>query len=431
MASPEEPSTQAKAPFVTPRTYGLGALGLTCLGLALVTGYVALAILGFALLLVIGLGLLLVGRPPGGLMSRSVAPDQITRGDEAVVTLSSRNRALTPSAPMQAVDRVAGTEVELIVPGAGPRQTATVEYSFRALRRGEIDLGPVVLERIDPWGLYRRQGRLSDITTLLVHPRIHPVDLRLGGHRQGLEGGQADRDMLGSNQFSTLREYVVGDELRQVHWKSTARVGKLMVKQSVDNPLPRALVIIDTDITAYPPPQQTPDGLVDFTEEAVDVAASIAAALVDAGLPATVRASTTDDSVEVLRAEDVPRMLDMLALVEVGRPTRQPVPLRPMVLAARATSLYLITGSLSPRVGDMLDAAGLVGSSRMVRMGAKGPGASPRTGFTIVDAQLASDLAIPSAPAGSRSTRSGARSSATPPQEPAATGASPADGDER
>lgn len=428
MTSPQESSEPTKARFVTPRTYGLGVLGIICLGLALVTGYVALAICGFGFLLVIGLGLLLVGRPPGGLMSRSVAPDQITRGDEAVVTLSSRNRALTPSAPMQAVDRVAGTEVELIVPGAGPRQTATVEYSFRALRRGEIDLGPVVLERIDPWGLYRRQGRLSDITTLLVHPRIHPLDLRLGGHRQGLEGGQADRDMLGSNQFSTLREYVVGDELRQVHWKSSARVGKLMVKQLVDNPLPRALVIIDTDISTYPPAQQTSDGLVDFTEEAVDVAASIAAALVEAGLPATVRASTTDDSVEVLRAEDIPRMLDMLALVEVGQPSRAPVPLRPMVLAARATSLYLVTGSLSPRVGDMLDAAGLVGSSRMVRMGAQGPGASPRTGFTIVDARLAADLAMPGPPAGSRPTTGSGSTPAAEAREPVRSSDMGADG---
>lgn len=398
MASHDEAPAAGKASFITPRTYGLSALALVCFILAFLTGYVGLSVLGFALTMVTVLGLLLVGRPPGGQMSREVAPTQITRGDEAQVTLLSRNRALTPSAPMQAVDSVAGTEVELIVPGAGPRGTAKVEYSFRALRRGEIDLGPVVLERIDPWGLFRRQGRLSDVTTLLVHPRIHHVDLALGGRRQGLEGGQADRDMLGSNQFSTLREYVIGDELRQVHWKSTARIGKLMVKQLVDNPLPRALVIVDTDSASYPPPQHGPDGLVDFTEEAVDVAASITAALVEAGLPAIVRGTTTDESVEVLRAEDVPAMLDMLALLEVGKPSRPPTTFRPLIISARATSLYFVTGSLSTRVGDMLDASGLLGSSRMVRMGVEGPGASPRTGFTIRDVRLASDLAIPVAP---------------------------------
>ena len=61
------------------------------------------------------------------------------------------------------------------------------------------------LERRDPFGLYLRERRLGEVRTVLVHPRVLPMSASLSGRKQGMEGGSADRDVLGSNQFSTLR----------------------------------------------------------------------------------------------------------------------------------------------------------------------------------------------------------------------------------
>lgn len=312
--------------------------------------------------------------------------------------LRASNRGLTPIGAVDAIDRVAGKEVELRLPAVPPRGEATISYSFLTRRRGELQFGPVRLERRDPFGLFLRERQLGEIRTALVHPRVLPMSASRSGRIQGMEGGSADRDVLGSNQFSTLRDYVIGDELRQVHWRSTARVGKLMVKQLVDNPLPRALLVLDTDPAAYPPN----GGGIEFGEEAVDVAASLCAAIVAEGLPVTLRYGVSDNVIEALRAEDMPRILDALAVAEFGTPTRQPPRLRNLILASRATSLYVVSGSLAGgTAARVLEALGLVGEALLVQVGAAPSTSSPRMGMRVLTGWTADDFALdPAALAG-------------------------------
>lgn len=254
----------------------LGSVPMLTL-LAFLLGYPALMVLAVAPVGLVGLALLMVGRRPGGNLERSVEPSQLTRGETASALITSVNKRVTPTGVVEAVDLIAGQPVDILIPPVPPRRDVTVSYSFVPLRRGELHMGPVTLERRDPWGLFVRRATASAELRVLVHPRVLPIEVTLAGNRIGQEGGSADRDILGSNQFHTLREYVIGDELRQVHWRSSARVGKLMVKQLVDNPLPRALVILDTEIRSY-------NTAADF-EQAVDAAASIGAAVVRAAYP--------------------------------------------------------------------------------------------------------------------------------------------------
>jgi uncharacterized protein (DUF58 family) len=370
---------------ISNRARGLLASVPVLIGLGFVFGYPALIAVAVAPLLLVALALFMVGRRPGGNLHRSVEPSQLTRGEAARALITSVNSRVTPTGEVEAVDSIGGRPVELIIPPVPPRREVTVDYRFIPLRRGELHLGPVTLERRDPWGLFVRRASASAELTVLVHPRVLPVDITLAGNRIGQEGGTADRDVLGSNQFHTLRDYVVGDELRQIHWRSSARVGKLMVKQLVDNPLPRALVVLDTEIRSY--------GREEDFEQAVDAAASIGSAIVQAGLPVSLRTTGDDGGVEILRVEDLTRLLDALALSNPRQLSVSPRPLRQLLLATKSTSFFLVTGPRSGLVPSAIAALGLVGEGTIVRMGQSGGNSRPRRGLLFRDVTSCEDLA--------------------------------------
>ncbi len=385
-ANDEEPESVRE---ISSRTKGLLIAVPVMLALGFVLGYPVVVALALAPLLLVGLGLFMVGRRPGGNLRRAVEPSQLTRGETATALITSVNNRVTPTGVVEALDRIAGQPVDVLIPPVPPRREITVSYRFVPLKRGELHLGPVTLERRDPWGLFVRRATSSAELTVLVHPRVLPVEVTLAGNRIGQEGGTADRDVLGSNQFHTLREYVIGDELRQIHWRSSARVGKLMVKQLVDNPLPRALVVLDNDIRSYNSPG-------DF-EEAVDAAASIGSAIVRAGLPVALRATADDVAVEILRVEDLTRLLDALALTDPRVPKVSPPALRQLLLATKSTSYFLVTGPKTGLLPSAIAALGLVGEGTVVRMGQTGGTSRPRRGLVFRDALTCRDL-VPAHP---------------------------------
>ncbi len=372
---------------ISGRTKGLLLCVPLVAALGFVMGYPALIALAAAPLLLVAIALFMVGRRPGGNLRRAVEPSQLTRGDTATALITSVNTRVTPTGVVEALDSIGGQPVEILIPPVPPRREVTVSYRFVPLRRGELHLGPVTLERRDPWGLFVRRATASAVMNVLVHPRVLPVELTLAGNRIGQEGGTADRDVLGSNQFHTLREYVVGDELRQIHWRSSARVGKLMVKQLVDNPLPRALVLLDNDIRSY----RTAE---DF-EQAVDAAASIASVIVRAGLPVSLRTTGEDGGVEVLRVEDLTRLLDALALSDPRVLKAPPPALRQVLLATRSTSFFLVTGPNTGLLPSAIAALGLVGEGTVVRMGQTGGLTRPRRGLVFRDVLTCDDLVSP------------------------------------
>lgn len=384
----EEPESVRE---VSTRTKGLLGSVPVLAALGYILGYPSVVALAIAPLLLVALALFMVGRRPGGNLRRAVEPNQLTRGEPARALITSINNRVTPTGVVEALDSIAGQAVEVLIPPVPPRREVTVSYRFVPLKRGELTLGPVTLERRDPWGLFVRRATSSAVQRVLVHPRVLPVDITLAGNRIGQEGGTADRDVLGSNQFHTLREYVVGDELRQIHWRSSARVGKLMVKQLVDNPLPRALVILDNDLRSYARAE-------DF-EEAVDGAASIGTAIVEAGLPVTLRTTGDDTAVEIVRVDDLTQLLDALALSDPRTLRVSPPAIRQVLLATRSTSFFLITGVSTGLIPSAVAALGLVGEGTVVRMGGTGGTSRPRRGLVFRDVTRCEDLANPLDPA--------------------------------
>ncbi len=104
--------------------------------------------------------------------------------------------------------------------------------------RGEFVLGPVTVISSDPFGLFQSPRRLGVTERLIVYPRV--VDIRRVLLPVGyLSGGEAQRQLTHNitTNASSIRDYVPGDSMNRIHWRSSARTGELMVKEFELDPL--------------------------------------------------------------------------------------------------------------------------------------------------------------------------------------------------
>ncbi|MFB4309105.1 DUF58 domain-containing protein [Actinomadura sp. GTD37] len=210
---------------------------------------------------------------------REIAPAKVQRGEPAVGVLHVVNRG-RPVRGLSARDAAGAADVAVDVPRLRSGGRRTVTYRLPTARRGEIPVGPLRLVRADPLRLARRVREYGEPRVLLVRPRTVPLPVLPSGRAHHLEGPTSDRSPAGTATFHALREYVVGDELRHIHWKSSARTGTLMVRRLVDASLPTTTVVLEARAAAWPDPD-------DF-ELAVDAAASAAAGAASAGFPVRV-----------------------------------------------------------------------------------------------------------------------------------------------
>jgi len=240
-------------------------------------GWVELTVLGTGCAAALAASLLWVAAQPRLQVTREVAPDRVARGSPALGVLRVANPDRRPSPRLTAIERLrvrGELEERLIeVPRLAPGTHRAITYRLPTERRGVIEIGPLVLTRTDPFGLLRRGQRRDERATLFVHPATQPIAPLPSGQSLHLEGPTADTAPNGSITFHALREYVIGDDLRHIHWRSSARLRTLMVRQHVDASLPHSTIVLDTRTQRY---SHDPEG--ESFEVAVDVAASIVVA---------------------------------------------------------------------------------------------------------------------------------------------------------
>lgn len=209
-------------------------------------------------------------------VSRVVQPIRVERGAPAIGLVAVHNPRRRRTRPCLAVDAVGDDEIGVRIRALRPGQTASVVYHLATHRRGELTVGPLAIVKRDPFGMWQGRRPVGDELTLLVHPRIHQLDPRPSGRARHVEGPVSDSAPRGTLTFHSLREYVAGDDVRRIHWRSSARTGTLMVREHVDTSLPSTVVVLDTRAERY-----RGDGF----EDAVDVAASVVAASQARGFP--------------------------------------------------------------------------------------------------------------------------------------------------
>ena len=282
---------------LTARGWGVLAVVVASAGLGLALGYpegVGLAV-GALLLLVVSFFLVSGGGPAFAL---ALVPPRVERLSDTVVRVDvEATRAHRRGLRLRSAD----TSHPVVWDATGVHADIPVPTH----RRGLVSLGPWVLERVDPWGLMRRRVGEVEGVALLVVPRVRPVSLAALPSALADFGGSAE---MGTTTFATLREYVIGDELRHVHWRSSAKTGKLMMRQYVDVTRPRITLVLVAEERAYTS--------ADEFEEAVDFIASLAAVASSSGLD--VEVVTTSGERASHGGGRSTAVLDLLALVERG-----------------------------------------------------------------------------------------------------------------
>jgi uncharacterized protein (DUF58 family) len=238
-------------------------------------GFPVLRALGGAGVGAVAAALVVTARRPRVVVTREVYPDRVQRGRPAFARLRVHNDSPRRHGGFTAGDRVDGGFHAVAVRPLAPGADAIYHYELPTSRRGRVQVGPLTLERVDPLGLGRSRLTTGDTTTMWVHPRTHPVHALVAGHpRHHHEGRTSDDSPQGSLDLRDVREYVPGDEVRHLHWKATARTGRLMVRDYVDPNQPRFTALLDTRADLLPPP---------VFEEAVELTASLVNAAAAAG----------------------------------------------------------------------------------------------------------------------------------------------------
>jgi uncharacterized protein (DUF58 family) len=261
-------------------------------------GYPEPVVLATGGLLALAAALAWTAPKPRLAVHREVTPLKVARGDAAVSVLNVTNLGRQGLSGLRVQDRIGASEHTIDLPRLPKGAVRTVSYPLPTDTRGEIPVGPLLLVRADPFGLTRRVREYGLPVTLLVRPRTVALPVPPSGRAHHLEGPTSDNAPSGTVTFHTLREYVVGDDLRHVHWRSSARTGTLMVRQLIDASLPTTTVVLDTR---------------EVTELGVDAAASVAVAAARAGFP--VRVLTGDGPVPDTKT-DAETVLNRLALVQ-------------------------------------------------------------------------------------------------------------------
>ena len=248
---------------------------------------------------------------------RHLAPSRILAGGHGEVTLELRNDARMPAALLLVSDDcppALSPAPRFVVPGLGAGRTTMIRYQVSGHARGRYTVGPMRLRVRDPFGLAQRIRRYRGTDEAVVYPYIEPLaDPPAPGMQMGSGSSTTRRLFNTGDEFYTMREYVQGDDLRQVHWPSTAHRNKLMVRQQEQPWEAEATVFVDTRHLAH-----RNLGPGSGFEKAVSLAASLVWHLADDGF--TLRLMTDADT-KMPQVQPWNTLLDRLA--EIG-PSRVP-----------------------------------------------------------------------------------------------------------
>jgi len=154
-----------------------------------------------------------------------------------------------------------------------PQESVVVHLVIRCEQRGIYELPPMLAATSFPSGLLRWPVRVGVKDRLIVYPRfMSQTDFMVPYKRVYQPGGIAVSSNVGdSNEFLTTREYRRGDRLRDIHWGSYARTGRLVVKEYVDEYFIRVGLFLDTELKAKK--------LTEEFERRISLAAGIADAI--------------------------------------------------------------------------------------------------------------------------------------------------------
>ncbi|HSN06459.1 MAG TPA: DUF58 domain-containing protein, partial [Candidatus Angelobacter sp.] len=274
---------RAALALLTRRGRVVVTLGVAGVLVSVVLGQRDLMRVGILLLVLPMLSALLVARTRYRLASaRGLRPTRVAVDQPATAVVRVENVSRLPSGLLLVEDAVPwllGRPQRFVIDRLEPGGRRDVRFELRGALRGRYQIGPVSVRLVDPFGFCRATRQFTTTDTLTVVPATVPLPaIPVGGDWSGLGEARARAVASAGEDDVIPREYRTGDELRRVHWKSTARSGELMVRREEHPWRTRATVFLDTRAVAH-----RGDGAASSFEWAVSAAASMACHLARRG----------------------------------------------------------------------------------------------------------------------------------------------------
>ncbi len=300
--------------------WGLAIVGIALVATGRILGSLELFLCGIiAIALVACTVIYVVGRRLRLEVRRKIQPPKVHAGTASRVDLSLMNRGTRKSPVLTVHDSVSGTHgARLNVAPLRAEASARAAYRLPTAKRGVVRVGPLDVEIADPLGLARTRLVAAGVSELLVFPTVYDVvplpqsdsiDPYASAF-QTLALGRTGED------FHALRRFDQGDDLRRVHWPSTARYDELMVRQDERPSLGRVTIVLDNR-----------ESIMD--DEQLDLAVTVAGSIALAAhrQEDLVRITTSDGGAARFAASntDIEGLLSMLAVLETSA-ERSPIP---------------------------------------------------------------------------------------------------------
>ena len=235
----------------TLRGWIVGSVGLILLALGRILDATPVEQVGvaFIALLVVALAVIKLGRHQLR-VTRTASPARVSAGHAVKVTVEVSNEGRGSAPLLLLEDRIPielSGRARFAIQGIEPGGSRSDHYELRPTRRGRYEIGPMTISYVDPFGLASTTTRATSTVTFLVQPRIETLTLpRDLGERRSL-AVSAMRQPTGNQgeDFYTLREYVEGDDLKRIHWPSTAKRNRYMIRQEETPWHTRATIVFD------------------------------------------------------------------------------------------------------------------------------------------------------------------------------------------
>ena len=184
-------------------------------------------------------------------ISIELDPARVSVGSPAAGRLIATNRSRARLHQLSVEVPVGAGAAVFQLPSLGRDASHEELFIVPTGRRAVIPVGPPRAVRTDPLGLLRRDAVEQTVVELFVYPQIIGLDMLSAGLQRDLEG-QATRDLSTSDlAFHALRDYVAGDDRRHVHWRSTAKAGRLLVRQFQDTRRSQLTLVVDGATASY------------------------------------------------------------------------------------------------------------------------------------------------------------------------------------
>ncbi|PMC74389.1 MULTISPECIES: DUF58 domain-containing protein [unclassified Brachybacterium] len=254
---------------ISPLGWALLGVTVACWIIGLTLHITELNVIAFALSVPLLIAALFVLGRARYAVTLDLQSHRVVVGSRAVGRVEVANptqRSILPSRIELAVGKATA---QFLVPRLPAGQSHEELFAVPTRKRAVLVVGPVRSVRDDPLSLMRRQVTWAKAQELYVHPRTVRLDEAASGFLRDLEGTPSSDLSSSDIAFHALRDYTPGDDRRHVHWRTTARTGKLMVRQFEETRRSHVVVALDNLADHY--------ASEDEFELAVAAAASISA----------------------------------------------------------------------------------------------------------------------------------------------------------